>query len=249
MRARAARLCMMPKKLLGCHVAAVVGATLVGGVISSSMQADAASSAADVQAGASRDQIAERQRQFDVMRTLLQPWVTSGTNALGAQGNLIGLNGADPQRQAIEGIQNGPQFQALQKSGQTALLQNASATGGLRGGNVEAALGQFSPNLLNGLIDQQYNRLSGMSAAGQNAAAGVGSAAVNTGNNNANSIGDAAAAQAGGILGGANAASGFINNAVNAAGIYSGASGGFGARYMPANPNSYNLAGQAPMFA
>lgn len=224
-----ARYYKVPKCLRGCYVAAVVGATVVGGLVSSSIQADAAGNAADVQAGASRDQIAERQRQFDTMQTLLKPWVDSGTTALGQQGNLIGLNGPDAQTQAINGIKTGPQFQALQQTGENSLRQNAAATGGLRGGNLQGALATYSPTILSGLIDQQYGRLSGMATSGQNAAAGVGNNAIATGNANAASIGDAAAAQAGGILGGANAASGFINNAVNAAGIYTGANGGFGA--------------------
>lgn len=237
MRARAARLCMFPKRLLGCHVAAVMGAVAVGGsLISSSMQADAAGNAADVQAGASREQVMERQRQFDLMQSLLKPWVDSGTTALGQQGNLIGLGGADKQTQAIDALRTGPQFQALQKTGQNAILQNAAATGGLRGGNVNAALGQYDMSILSGLIDQQYGRLNGIATQGQNAAAGVGTAAVNTGAGNAQSIGEAAAAQAGGIMGGANAASGFIRNAVNAAGIYSGASSNMGARGYVASP-------------
>ncbi|WP_449405980.1 hypothetical protein [Massilia phosphatilytica] len=39
-----------------------------------------------------------------------------------------------------------PRFQALQQQGNDAILANASATGGLRGGNVQGALGQFSRN-------------------------------------------------------------------------------------------------------
>lgn len=227
---------------------AVAGATLVGGYLSSSNSSDAASQAAQTQSQASGAEIAERQRQFNVVRDLLQPWVTSGTTALGQQGDLIGLNGAGPQQAGIDSIRNGPQFSSLQKTGENAILQNASATGGLRGGNVNAALGQYDQSILTGLIDQQYGRLSGIAGQGQNAAAGVGAAAISTGTGNAASIGEAAAAQAGGILGGANASNGFINSAVNAAGIYAGGSGGLGARYYaPANINQ--SAGDLPLFA
>jgi hypothetical protein len=60
--------------------------------------------------------------------------------------------------------------------------QTPRATGGLRGGNVQAALGQFQPQLLAQLIDQQYSRLGGLTSIGQNAAAGVGNAGMSTGN-------------------------------------------------------------------
>ena len=55
------------------------------------------------------------------------------------------------------------------QQGQDAILQNASAIGGLRGGNTQAALAQFRPALLSQLIAEQYNRLGGLSSLGQNA--------------------------------------------------------------------------------
>lgn len=248
-------------------VAAVVGATVVGGYLASENSADAAASAAgvqssaalqsaDIQAGASdraaqiqqqtsREAMAQRQQQFDIARGLLQPWVDQGNTARGAQSDLIGLNGGAPQQAAIDALKNSPAFTSLHTAGTNAILQNASATGGLRGGNVEGAVAQYDPALLSALIDQQYGRLTGVANAGQNAAAGVGSAAINIGNaqagdltgagnaaaagiNNAaaasaGGINNAASAGAGGILGQARAENLLINSAVNAAGVYAGA--------------------------
>lgn len=82
------------------------------------------------------------------------------------QGNLIGLNGDQAQQEAIANIQNGPEFKALNDTGQTAILQNASATGGLRGGNVQGALAQFSPQLLAKLIQQRFSQLGDLSQQG-----------------------------------------------------------------------------------
>jgi hypothetical protein len=79
-------------------------------------------------------------------------------------------------------------------------LQQAAATGGLRGGNIQAALAQFRPQVLSGLIEQQYGRLGGLTQLGQASAAGVGSAGMQTGTNVSNLIQQQGAAQAGGAL-------------------------------------------------
>jgi hypothetical protein len=79
-------------------------------------------------------------------------------------------------------------------------LQNAAATGGLRGGNVQGALAQFRPQVLSSLIEQQYNRLGGLATAGQNAAVGVGNAGMQTGQNVSNLLAEQGSARAGGTL-------------------------------------------------
>jgi hypothetical protein len=114
-------------------------------------------------------------------------------------------NGADvsqfqnnPQAQAVARIEGQPMFQALARQGEEAILQNASATGGLRGGNTQGALARFRPQLLNQFIEQQYGRLAGITTLGQNAAAGVGSAGMQTGVNIGNILQNAGMAQAAG---------------------------------------------------
>lgn len=148
----------------------------------------------------SREGIAEQRRQFDALQALLAPFVKTGTSALGGQADILGLNGADAQGSAISAIQGSPQFSTLLKSGENAILQNASATGGLRGGNTQRALMEYSPNLLAQLIEQQYSRLGGLTSIGQNSAAQTGNAGMQTGVNIANLLGQQGAAQAGGIL-------------------------------------------------
>ena len=78
--------------------------------------------------------------------------------------------GADRQRQAIQKIEQGPLFQELLKKGEEGILQNASATGGLRGGNTQGALAQFRPGLLNQLIEAQYGKLAGLTTLGSTSA-------------------------------------------------------------------------------
>jgi hypothetical protein len=152
----------------------------VSDLLGGSDQGQAATDAANIQAGSSAAQVAESRRQFDFVQKLLAPFVNVGTNAVNAQGDLSGINGNTAQQTAIDGIQNGSQFQSMLQQGNRNILQNASATGGLRGGNTQSALAQFSPQLLNQLIQQQFSNYGGLTSTGANAAAGVGNASANS---------------------------------------------------------------------
>jgi len=206
---------------------AVGGATLASGY----MQSQAAGDAAAIQGQSAQGGIDEQRRQFDAIQKLLQPYSQAGTAALGQQQALLGMGAPEAQQQAINAIQSGPQFQALQQQGENAILQNASATGGLRGGNVQGALAQFRPALLSGLIDQQYSRLGGLASLGQNAAAGVGNAGLSTGTNITNLLGQQGAAAAGGQIA-QGRAFGAIPGAISGGlGLYSGLGGSFGGSF------------------
>ncbi|WP_033134617.1 MULTISPECIES: hypothetical protein [Acinetobacter] len=180
--------------------AAIVGSAVVTGVASSQAQKSAAKRAAGAQQDSTYASIEEQRRQFDQMRELLSPFVNAGTSALGGQQDLLGLNGMQAQQDAINGIQNSAAFKTYLDQGENSLRQNASATGGLRGGNTQAALAQFSPQLLNQMINQQYTNLGGLTALGQNAAAGVGNAGMQSANNIGNLLQQGGAAQAGNAL-------------------------------------------------
>lgn len=181
-------------------IVAKIGGAVISGVMSSDAQSDAANTAAGAQTQSAAMGIEEQRRQFDAVRALLQPYVDAGGGALLGQQNLLGLNGDAAQQSAIQGIQNSPAFGALTQQGENAILQNASATGGLRGGNVQAALGQFRPRLLSQLIQQQFQNLGGLTSIGQNAAAGVGNAGMATGNAVSGLLQQQGAAQAGAAL-------------------------------------------------
>lgn len=202
---------------------AVGGATLISGMA----QADAAGDAAAIQAGSAQQGIEEQRRQFDAVQKLLAPYVSAGAPALEAQQAFLGLKGPEAERAAIERIQGGQTFQALQQQGENALLQNASATGGLRGGNIQGALAQFRPALLSSLIDQQYGRLGGMTALGQQSAAGVGAAGQQTGVNVANLLGQQGAALAGGEIAQGKAFAAIPSAISGGLGLFSGLGGKF----------------------
>jgi hypothetical protein len=198
------------------------GGALLGGLAASDAQRSAGNKAGDAQVRAAQLGIDETKRQFDAIQKLLSSFVTGGTAAFGAQGDLAGLNGADKQAAAIAAIQGSPQFGALTKQGEDAILSNASATGGLRGGNTQGALAQFRPALLSGLIDQQYGRLGGLASVGQNAAAGVGNAGMHSGDMISQLLQQQGAARAGAALSGGAANVGAINAFGQGLGAYMG---------------------------
>jgi hypothetical protein len=168
----------MPDPITGT-IAAVT--TIGGGLLQRNTERQAAAQASDAQVGASEAGMAETRRQFDALQELMRPYVQAGTQAIGGlqpfaaagapalaqQQALIGLGGAGEQARAISAIEQSPLFQAQVRQGEEAILQGASATGGLRGGNIQAALAQFRPEMLQQQIDLQYQRLGGLTELGQ----------------------------------------------------------------------------------
>jgi hypothetical protein len=184
-----------------------VTALVVGGtsIASSAVGSKAAKGAGQLQYDASMAGVAETRAAREEMRGLLQPYVEAGGPALQAQMAALGLAGPEAQQAYVAQQEQSPAFQALARQQEEALLQNASATGGLRGGNVQGALAQFRPALLNQFLEQQYGRLGGMTSLGQQSAAGVGTAGMQSATSISNLLAQGGAAQAGAKLGAANA--------------------------------------------
>ena len=180
--------------------AAIIGSAVVGGVMSSKAQKSAASTAASAQTDASDAAIAEQQRQFDAMKETLAPYVDAGETALTQQMALAGLAGESAQQTAINNIEQSPLFQAQVKAGEEALLQNASATGGLRGGNTAAALAQYRPQMLSQEIQNTYANLGGLTQIGQASAAGQAAAGMQSATNIGNQLTAAGQANAAAAL-------------------------------------------------
>jgi len=225
--------------------AAIVGGTsLLGGLAQSS----SAKQASKAQTQSAQQGIDEQRRQFDASRQILSPYVNAGAEAIGGlrpyseagvgaleqQQILLGLRGKEAQQAAIQALEQGGGFQAQVRQGEEALLQRASATGGIRGGNIQAALAQFRPQMLQQAIEDQYGRLGGLTALGQTttqniaqlgqaSAAGQSAAGLQTGANIANLFGQQGAARAGARLAEGQAASGILNMPAQFLGMQYGA--------------------------
>jgi hypothetical protein len=208
-----------------------VTALIVGGtsVIGGAMQSSAAKSAGAAQERAAMMGVEEQRAAREEMRRLLEPYVAAGTPALQQQMAALGLTGPESQAEFVKQQEQSPIFQALARQGEEAILQKASATGGLRGGNVQGALAEFRPALLNQFLTQQYERLGGMTALGQRSAAGVGAAGQETAGAIGDLFGQAGAAQAGAKLGSAQAWGNVLSLPAQFAGMaYGAGKPGFG---------------------
>ena len=170
----------MPQAVAIPLAAGAVG--LGGSLLSASAQKKAGKAAAAAQAEADAQSIAEQRRQFDKIQELLKPYVEAGTTSIGGQQDLLGLSGPGKQQAAIDALRGSPMFESLLAQGEEGILQNAAATGGLRGGNVQDALSRLRPEILIMLIESQYSKLGGLSSLGQASAAGVGAAGQNMAN-------------------------------------------------------------------
>lgn len=212
----------MPDPITGLIVG---GTSLIGGAVQSS----AAKKAGQAQSDAAMAGIAEQRAAREEMRRLLEPYVAAGSPALKAQMAALGLMGPEEQAAFVQQQEQSPIFQSLAKQQEEAILQQASATGGLRGGNVQGALAQFRPALLNQFLTQQYERLGGMTTLGQQSAAGVGSAGMTSAAGIADLLGQAGAAKAGASLGSAQAWGNVLSLPAQFAGMaYGAGKPGFG---------------------
>lgn len=250
---------------LGLSAAAIGGiAAGVGAIGGAYISSQGAKSAANTQASADEAGINQQGQEFNTVQGLLAPFQQAGTsaltgystaqkgyqgalgqysNTLGQLGNITGANGSAAQTTAINGLTSSPLYTSAMQLGQQSILQNASATGGLRGGNTIASLGYLPQQTLASVMNQQISNLGtslngtaglltgygnevsqygNLVQQGESAAAGTGTAALSTGNNITSLLGQQGAAQAGGTLAGTNAATG----AINQAGTYLGSSGG-----------------------
>lgn len=185
--------------------------SIAGGITGAKQQAKGVERAANIQATAADRAIAEQVSARGEARGLQQPFVDAGTASIAQQMSLLGLNGTVGQQTAINALLSSPQYTTGVQQGEEAILANASATGGLRGGNTQNSLSRFRADLLNTTIQNQMQNLSGLTSLGQNAAAGVG----NTGMASASAIGTLLQQQAA-SLGGAQIAKGNVTaNTIN----------------------------------
>lgn len=176
-----------------------------GSLLSGVLGGKGAKKAAQAQAAAYQKGIDEQSREFDATQARFKPYNDFGLASMDQLSNFLGLNGNDKQGSAIDALKQSPAFTALFNTGQDTILQNAAATGGLRGGNTQNSLANFGANLLGQVEQNQIGNLTN--------GVGIGSGTVTTlgnlGQQNANSISQLLAqqgnAQASGILGQTNA--------------------------------------------
>ena len=184
---------------------------------------DAARDAAGIQAQGAQAGIEEQRRQFDITQGNLAPFREAGIGALEQQQALLGLGGQDAQTQAFAGLQESPGQKFIRDRARKNRVRNASAIGGLGGGNIRSALSEQEVGFAAQDLQNQFGRLGQIAGQGQSAGTSIGQFGAQTAGNIANLGIAGSEARASGILGGAQAESQFTNSLLNLGGQLGGA--------------------------
>ena len=214
-------------------VAVGIGASVIGGVAGSAIQANAMGDAAEMQMQAAREANELQERMFNKSyglqehmynqgRSDLEPWRLAGVKSLSQLGN------GDFQRDfTAADFQKDPGYDFRMQEGQKAIERSAAARGGLQSGGTLRALSRYGQDYASGEYQNAYNRfnadrdrrfgrLSSVAGLGQTTGSQVGAMGANYANSlsglnqgyanqvGANTMGAANAAGAAGI-GAANA--------------------------------------------
>lgn len=175
---------------MGISTALGIAAPIVGGLLgskSASKQASAQQQGYDASTQLSRE-------QFDYIKNILAPYQQAGQAALPALQSFINQP-QDKFNFDYNSYFNSPEYAALMGQQNEQALRTGSATGGIRGGDTQAALATIAPQLaqqaranaqnefsLNqGAQLNRFNMLQGIAGLGTGAANQVGNAAQNYG--------------------------------------------------------------------
>jgi len=206
------------------------GASLLTGILGKG----ASKKAQNAQNALYQQALQQQQGQFNQTQANFQPYLSSGGAALGSIQDLLGLSGNDPQAAAIAALKGSPAFTSQYDTGVDTILQNAAATGGLRGGNINNAnsgrpnLPGFSSSLLAQLIQNQLANLGGLASQGSGAANSIGQFGQANSSAITGLLGQQGQTTASGILGRAAIGNNTINGFAGLAGNIFGAGGGLG---------------------
>lgn len=184
---------------------ALIGGTVVGGLMGNR----AASKAAKAQTYAADQSTALNREQLEYIKNIMAPYQQAGQSALPALQGFINQP-ADQFNFSYDSYFKSPQYAALMGQQNEQALRAGAATGGIRGGDTQAALATIAPQLAmqaedaarqNFSLNQgarlnQFNQLMGIAGLGTGAANQVGNAAQSfgqTAGNNALNAGNAIA--------------------------------------------------------
>lgn len=237
-------------------VGATIGATVLGTGISAlsansaaHTQADAATQAAQAQLQAAQLAQQTQLQMYNQTRSDLAPYMTTGNAALSQLAGLFGIGTGGPTAgtaaQATKALTQYPGYQFGLDQGVQALDRSAASRGlALSGAQLKDAQQFGQGYALQNAWQPYVSQLGSLSSVGENAAAGVGNAGLQTGqgiassqlsagNAQASGINNAAQALSAGTIGTANALNGGLQNALLAYQLYGGGGGGGVSPYDP----------------
>lgn len=202
--------------------AAIIGGSLISGLINR----NASNNAAQAQENAANTASNTEMAQFNQNREDMAPWRTAGAGALSQLVSGTQPGGEYMRDFGAADFQADPGYQFRQTEGRRMLEGSAAGRGGLLSGSTLKALEKYSQgvasdeygnayNRYNANLDRRYNRLSSLAGTGQTATRDVAQMGSNTAANvaqNQLSIGNS---RASGYVGGANAVGGALNGIGN----------------------------------
>jgi len=204
----------------------VAGAQAAGSVISGYMGAKASKQAAETQAAATREAIAQQREMFNIQNEQQRPYREAGYSALSdIAGMKPYLTKQFGQEDFLAGID--PSYNFRLQQGNLATTNLANQAGGLIGGNALQGLVNYGQgaastefgnvfNRFQGERTNIYNTLAGIAGIGQKAQGQVSDLAQNTAGNIGQATIGIGNALAGGQVGAANAYSGATQGVSNA---------------------------------
>jgi len=196
---------------VGGAIAGAVGAA--GALGSAFIGSSASKSAAAQQASALSQGLQQQQQMFTTAQGALSPYYTAGQGVLPTLQKLL-TPGAD-QTATLSQL---PGFQFQSNWGTMAAKNNLAAMGlGGSGGPLSKAISDYNQGLAGTSFSNLIAQLQGFANTGETAAGALSTAAINSGNAQAGTLGSIGAAQGAGTLGSANALSGGLTGAANAA--------------------------------
>lgn len=204
--------------MAGWVAAAVVGSSLIG--------ASSAKSAANTQAGATRDATAAQERMFERQVELQEPWRTAGEKALNQLSTGIEPGGEFTKNFSMADYTADPGYAFRLNEGIKALDRSAASRGGLLSGAQLKGITDYGQNAASQEYQNAFNRyqinranrlqpLQSLAGVGQTATNTLTGAAGQLGQNIGNNLISAGNARASGYIGGANAISGGLNTGLN----------------------------------
>ena len=171
-----------------------------GGLIGGSKAKKASRRAEQAQMDYLNRALAQQQSQFDITRSDYAPATSLLAPSIDGLRNLTGLNGDEAFQAGLDDIRAGPLYQNLYRSGEEALLQNAAATGGMRGGNMQTGLANFGADTLQQALMQQLSQYGGLAGLGMGATDSVSNFGAMNSQNASNLLSNMGQVRAGGLL-------------------------------------------------
>ena len=111
----------------------------------------------------------------------LSPYTSAGAASSDLQAALSGALGPEAQQAAYASYMEGPGTSYLREMGEKAITRNASATGGLQGGNVLQELQRHGIGIAAQDFNDSFNRLGSLSDRGYNASNSLAGIQANAG--------------------------------------------------------------------